>query len=155
MARGSGGTEAVPGHPLHLWVHMEGLVVNLVNIYAPTLGQDRLHFYQQASAFLSTLDPHECLVLGGDFNATLEKQDRSGTEQCLAAADVLREIVEHHSLVDVWCDHHSDDVSTFTFVQVEADLSRHPSWTASTCHASIFHRPTPPASGQPCFRITI
>ncbi|CAM2117467.1 unnamed protein product [Caretta caretta] len=33
--------------------------------------------------------------------------------------------VEHHSLVDVWCDHHLDDISTFTFVWVEAHRSHH------------------------------
>ncbi|CAM2095775.1 unnamed protein product [Caretta caretta] len=94
---------------------MEGLMVNLVNVYAPTSGPEQLRFFQQASAFLSTLDPCEYLVLGRDFNMTLEERDRSGTEQCLTAADVLREIV----------DHHPDDVSTFTFVQVEAYRSRH------------------------------
>ncbi|CAM4664355.1 unnamed protein product [Caretta caretta] len=104
---------------------MEGLMVNLVNVYALTSGPERLQFYQQASAFLGTLDPHKCLVLGGDLNTTLEEQDRSGTEQCPAATDVLREIVEHHSLVDIWRDHHPDDISMFTFVWVEAHQSRH------------------------------
>ncbi|CAM2118680.1 unnamed protein product [Caretta caretta] len=114
-----------PGRLLHLRVRLEGLVVNLVNVYAPTSGPERLRFFQQASAFLGTLDPHECLVLSGDFNTTLEERDRSGTKQCPAAADVLREIVDHHSLVDVWRDHHLDDVLTFTFVRVEAHRSRH------------------------------
>ncbi|CAM5136527.1 unnamed protein product [Natator depressus] len=105
---------------------MEGLVVNLVNVYAPTSGPERLQFYQRASAFLGTLDSHECLVLGGDFNTTLEEQDRSGTKQSPAATDTLREIVEHHSLVDIWRHHHLDDTSTFTFVRVEAHRSSHP-----------------------------
>ncbi|CAM2112890.1 unnamed protein product [Caretta caretta] len=104
---------------------MEGLVVNLVNVYATTSGLKRLHFFQQASAFLTTLDPRECLVLDGDFNTTLEERDCSGTKQCPAAVDVLREVVDHHFLVDVWCDHHLDDVSTFTFVRVEAHQSHH------------------------------
>ncbi|CAM2106079.1 unnamed protein product [Caretta caretta] len=104
---------------------MEGLVVNLVNVYTPTSGPERLQFYQWASAFLGILDSHECLVLGGDFNTTLEEQDRSGTEQSPAAADTLWEIVEHHSLVDIWRDHHPDDTSTFTFVWVEARRSSH------------------------------
>ncbi|CAM2113584.1 unnamed protein product [Caretta caretta] len=104
---------------------MEALVVNLVNVYAPTSGPERLQFYQRASAFLSILDSHECLVLGGDFNTTLKEQDRSGTEQSPAAVDTLREIVEHHPPVDIWRDHHPDDTSTFTFVQVEAHRSSH------------------------------
>ncbi|CAM2120245.1 unnamed protein product [Caretta caretta] len=110
----------MPSRLLHHRVRIEGLVVNLVNVSAPTLGPEQLQFYQQASAFLGTLDSHECLILGGDFNTTLEERDRSGTEQSPAASDTLREIVEHHSLVDTWHDHHPDDTSTFTFVRVEA-----------------------------------
>ncbi|CAM2099108.1 unnamed protein product [Caretta caretta] len=113
------------GRLLHLWVRIEGLVVNLINVYAPISGPERLQFYQQASAFLSALDAHECLVQGGDFNTTLEERDRSGIERCPAATDTLREIVEHHSLVDIWRDHHPDDTSTFTFVRVEAHRSSH------------------------------
>ncbi|CAM2113287.1 unnamed protein product [Caretta caretta] len=130
-------TEAVPGCLLHLWVRIEGLVVNLINVYAPTSGPERLQFYQQASAFLGTLDSHECLVLGGDFNTTLEERDRSGTEQSPAAADTLREIVEHLSLVDIWRDHHPDDTSTSTFVRVEAHQSSH-SWL-DRIYLSHFH----------------
>ncbi|CAM2099409.1 unnamed protein product [Caretta caretta] len=115
-----GVAKAVPGCLLHLRVRMEGLMVNLVNVYAPTSGLERLQFCQQASAFLGTLNSHECLVLGGDFNTTLEERDHSGTEQSPAATNTLREIVEHHSLVDIWRDHHTDDTSTFTFVRVEA-----------------------------------
>ncbi|CAM2105199.1 unnamed protein product [Caretta caretta] len=120
-----GVAEAMLGRLLHLRVRMEGLMVNLVNVYAPTLGLEWLQFYQQASAFLSTLDSHECLVLGGDFNTTLEEQDHLGTKQSPAAANTLREIVEHHSLVDIWCDHQPDDTSTFTFVRVGAHQSSH------------------------------
>ncbi|CAM2105506.1 unnamed protein product [Caretta caretta] len=40
-----GVTEAVPGHLLHLRVRMEGLVVNFVNIYAPTTSPKRPQFY--------------------------------------------------------------------------------------------------------------
>ncbi|CAM2095980.1 unnamed protein product [Caretta caretta] len=61
--------------------------------------------------------------------------------------DVLREIVEHHSLVDVWRDHHPDNVSTFTFVRVDIGRTT-PGWTTSINHVSTFHGPTPPASGQ-------
>ncbi|CAM2114271.1 unnamed protein product [Caretta caretta] len=104
---------------------MERLVVNLVNVYAPTSGPERLQFYQWASTFLGTLDSHECLVLGGDFSTTLEEQDRSGTERSPAIVDTLQETVKHHSLVDIWHDHHPDDTSTFTFVRVETHRSSH------------------------------
>ncbi|CAM2117440.1 unnamed protein product [Caretta caretta] len=120
-----GVAEAVLGRLLNLWVCIEGLIVNLVNVYALTSGPERLQFYQQASTFLSTLDSHECLVLGGDFNTTLKERECSGPEQNPAAVDTLREIVKHHSLVDIWRDHHLDDTSTFTFVRVEAHRTSH------------------------------
>ncbi|CAM2097000.1 unnamed protein product [Caretta caretta] len=120
-----GVTEAMPGHLLHLRVRMEGLVVNFVNIYAPTTSPKWPQLYQRVSDFLSTLDSHECLVLGGDFSTTLEEWDRSGAELSPAAVNILREIVEHHSLVDVWHDQHPDDASTVTFVRVEAHRSHH------------------------------
>ncbi|CAM4615455.1 unnamed protein product [Lepidochelys kempii] len=40
-----GVTEAVPDHLLHLWVCMEGLVVNLINVYAPTSGPVQVHLF--------------------------------------------------------------------------------------------------------------
>nr|XP_032621852.1 zinc finger protein 2 homolog [Chelonoidis abingdonii] len=49
------------------------------------------------------MDPRECPILGGDFNCTLEERDCTGIEPSPAAADILREIVVYHSLVDVWC----------------------------------------------------
>ncbi|CAM2105928.1 unnamed protein product [Caretta caretta] len=110
----------------------------------------RPQFYQQVSDFLGTLDSHECLVLGGDFNTTLEERDRSGAEPSPAAANILQGIVDHHSLVDVWRDHHPDDTSTFTFVRVEAHRSHHSRldriylsrFHLSQAHSSAF-RPAP------------
>ncbi|CAM2095969.1 unnamed protein product [Caretta caretta] len=139
------------GRLLHLRVSMEGLMVNLVNVYAPTLGPERLQFYQRASAFLGSLDSHECLVLGGDFNTILEEQDCSGTAQSLAAADTLREIVQHHSLVDIWRDHHPNDTSTFTLSGWKPISRATPGWTAFIYHTSISHETTPPAFGWPHF----
>ncbi|CAM2117118.1 unnamed protein product [Caretta caretta] len=140
-----GVAEVMPGRLLHVRACVEGLRLNLVNVYAPNAGPERVRFYWQASAFLGTLDPHKCLVLGGDFNTTLEERDLSGVETSQAAAGVLREIVDHHSLVDVWCDHHPDDDVTFTYVQVEGDRSRQS--RLDCIHISCFHLARAYASG--------
>ncbi|CAM2101782.1 unnamed protein product [Caretta caretta] len=115
----------MPSRLLHVQACVEGLILNLVNVYAPNTGPDRVRFYWQALAFLGTLDPHECLVLGGDFNTTLEDQDRSGLKSSPATTSILREIMDHHSLVDVWHDHHLDDDTAFIYVWVEDDRSHH------------------------------
>ncbi|CAM2105274.1 unnamed protein product [Caretta caretta] len=102
-------------------------------------------FYRQASAFLGTLDPHECLVLGGDFNTTLEERDPLGVETSQAAVGVLREIMDHHSLVDIWHDHPLDDDVTFTYVRVEGDRSHHS--RLDRIYISCFHLARAYASG--------
>ncbi|CAM2117174.1 unnamed protein product [Caretta caretta] len=132
-----GVTEVMLGLLLHVQACVEGLTLNLVNVYTPNTGPDQVRFYRQASAFLSTLDPHKCVVLGRDFNTTLEDQDCSGLESSQATAGVLREIVDHHSLVDVWRYHRPDDDTTFTYVRVEDNQSRH-SWL-DRIYFSRFH----------------
>ncbi|CAM2106392.1 unnamed protein product [Caretta caretta] len=144
----------MPRRLLYVWACVEGLILNLVNVCTLNAGPEKVCFYRQVSAFLGTLDPHECLVLVGDFNTTLEDQDHSGVETSQAAAGILREIVDHHSLVDVWHDHHPDNDVTFTYVRVEKDRLRH-SWLDHIYfHVSIWHEPTPLASSWPCSWIT-
>ncbi|CAM2106430.1 unnamed protein product [Caretta caretta] len=132
-------TEVMLGHLMHLHVRVEGLMLHLVNVYALASGPERGCFFRQASAFLGSLDPHGCLVLSGDFNCTLEERDHTGIEPSLAIADVLREIVALHSLVDVWRDHHPDNDSTFNFVRVEEQQSNH-SWVYRKARARLFCR---------------
>ncbi|CAM2098473.1 unnamed protein product [Caretta caretta] len=87
-----GVAEAVPGRLLHLQVRTEELLVNLVNVYAPTLGLEQLQFYQQASAFLGTLDSHECLVCARLFGRDYTR----GTSRCrnVAIEQLEREVLE-------------------------------------------------------------
>ncbi|CAM2119587.1 unnamed protein product [Caretta caretta] len=65
-----------------------------------------------------------------------------GIEPSSAVADILREIVAHHSVVYIWHDHHPDDDSTFTFVWVEEQQLSH-SWLDcvyfSRCHLLQAH----------------
>ncbi|CAM2098191.1 unnamed protein product [Caretta caretta] len=142
-------TEVVPGRLLHLRVRVEGQTLHLVNIYALASGPERACFFQQVSTFLGSLDPRECLVLGGDFNLTLEERDRMGIEPSLAAVDILREIVAHHSLVDIWRGHHTDNDSTFTFVWVAEQQLSHSRLDRICFSQCIFHRPTLPGSASP------
>ncbi|CAM2106848.1 unnamed protein product [Caretta caretta] len=60
-----GVAEVVPGHLLHIQACVEGLILNQVNIYDLNAGPERVLFYWQASAFLGTLDPHECMFWAG------------------------------------------------------------------------------------------
>lgn len=90
--------------------------MNLVKVYAPTSGPEKVHFFQQVSAFLSSLDPHKCLVLGGDFNTTLKERDYRGMRRCPDAADVLWATVDRNSLVYI-SKGSNMTASSFVFIQ--------------------------------------
>ncbi|XP_072896886.1 von Willebrand factor A domain-containing protein 7-like [Hemitrygon akajei] len=47
----------------------------------------------QLSTLLSSIDPGDCVILGGDFNCTLEVEDRSGLQRDPASAKRLKELV--------------------------------------------------------------
>ncbi|CAM2113125.1 unnamed protein product [Caretta caretta] len=53
--------------------------------------------------------------------------------------------MDHHSLVDVWCEHLPDDDVTFTYVRVEEDRSRHSQ--LDRIYFSHFHLAQAHASG--------
>lgn len=52
-------------------------------------------------------------------------QDHTDREWSQLTAGILREISMNHSLVDIWCAHHPDDTTTFTFVRVEEERAYH------------------------------
>ncbi|CAM2111020.1 unnamed protein product [Caretta caretta] len=49
----------------------------------------------------------------------------------------VREIMDHHSLMDIWRNHHLDDDTAFTYVQVEDDQSCH--FQLDQIYLSCFH----------------
>jgi len=59
------------GRLLHVKVRFEDFVVNSVNIYAPCVGAARVWFFDHMRRFMLTLPDEECVILGGDFNCTL------------------------------------------------------------------------------------
>lgn len=79
-------TEVVPGHLLHLRVWVQGIILNLVNVYAPARDLEMARFYWQVATYLGTLSPQECLVLSRDFNVILEAQDHTGREWSQASS---------------------------------------------------------------------
>ncbi|XP_075784920.1 glycine N-acyltransferase-like protein 3 [Pelodiscus sinensis] len=95
---------------------------------------------------IRTLDPRKCLVLGRDFNTTLEKRDRSGLENLQAAAGIFKEIIDHHSLVDIWRNHHPDNTTAFTYIRVLLPKCQQPpiSWSLLDPFGAMGHSNTLP-----------
>ncbi|XP_067877586.1 uncharacterized protein [Heterodontus francisci] len=106
--------ELVPGHLLHLAVLLGSVPLHFVNVYAPRPGALQARFFEEVSALLSSIDSGECIILGGDFNCTLELGDRSGPQRGQASVEKLRGLISSLNLVDVWRNLHPDS-SAFTW----------------------------------------
>ncbi len=75
--------------------------VTIANVYAPAGSQgrkDRVDFFTHQLPLVLT-DVGEQLILGGDFNAVLHKNDTTGTAH---PCPVLRAVVERARLEDAW-----------------------------------------------------
>lgn len=74
-----------------------------VNIYAPNIGKDRIKLFEMLKNTLVTLSQEDFLIIGGDFNCTLDFViDRNGEEPHPASAKVLKAMITQLGLVDVW-----------------------------------------------------
>nr|P14381.1 RecName: Full=Transposon TX1 uncharacterized 149 kDa protein; AltName: Full=ORF 2 [Xenopus laevis]AAA49976.1 ORF2 [Xenopus laevis] len=110
-------TSVIPGRLLHLRVRESGRTYNLMNVYAPTTGPERARFFESLSAYMETIDSDEALIIGGDFNYTLDARDRNVPKKRDSSESVLRELIAHFSLVDVWREQNPETVA-FTYVRV-------------------------------------
>lgn len=100
--------DVVPGRLLHLAVRLDGVAMHFINVYAPRRGVMQTRLFRQLSTLLSSIDPGDCVILGGDFNCTLEVEDRSGLQRDPASAKTLKELVGSFDLVDSWRNLHPD-----------------------------------------------
>lgn len=74
-----------------------------VNIYAPNIGKDRIKLFETLKNTLVSLSQEDFLIIGGDFNCTLDFViDRNGEEPHPASAKVLKAMITQLGLVDVW-----------------------------------------------------
>ncbi|MGH0177545.1 UNVERIFIED_CONTAM: hypothetical protein FKN15_075286, partial [Acipenser sinensis] len=107
-----------PGRLLHHRIRDGDRIVHLVNVYAPSTGPARVQFFRRMSTYMNNISADECVVLGGDFNCTLEAADRvGGQEHYPLSSAALRELTAQLSLVDIWRWHHPD-APAFTFTRV-------------------------------------
>lgn len=85
----------------YIWVkgtELEGQgLVNIVNVYAPPTLQERNYFWPTLLDRLGSLEGGWCI--GGDFNATLEEEERVGTS--IEDRTTFRQFVQSLGLVDL------------------------------------------------------
>lgn len=103
------------GRVLSLLVEFDNVMINLVNVYAPTNRAERNQFYQSVNSFFF---PGSKLIIGGDFNGYDNQRDKLGGNISLCTD--LSNIKACFNLIDAWrCKH--PRVSQYTWFN--SDLS--------------------------------
>ena len=95
--------EVIEGRLLVVKAIYETFTFFLINVYAPTGGLERQHFFTTLSEVLKGCETDGYVFLGGDFNCTIDDNlDRNHREPHKASQDVLRRALAMGGLVDVW-----------------------------------------------------
>ena len=103
------------GRVLSILLNCDGVRLNLVNVYAPTVPRQRVPFFQVVHSFFF---PHSEYVVGGDFNCYDSPSDKFGGN--VSISPVLSNFKSCFSLRDAWRALHPRD---FQFTWFSPDLS--------------------------------
>jgi len=89
---------------------IQEMLVFLINIYAPTVGQERLHFLDILSESLKKCISEGCVVIGGDWNCTINFTiDRNTEEPHIQSSSALSKLIQDFQLLDMWRIKHPND----------------------------------------------
>lgn len=101
--------EVIDGRLMIIRATFEKCKMVFINVYAPTNGIERIGFLNILSTTLQSCKTDEYVFLGGDFNCTENDMlDRNHVEPHAASSRVLRELIETHSLCDLWREFNGD-----------------------------------------------
>lgn len=113
--------EIEKGRGLVVQVEIMGSLFVFINVYAPNNGAERIHFFKKVNDGLKVFDKNVFLILGGDWNCTLDfTVDRNGEEPCPPSINVLSDIIRDYDLFDVWREHHPM-ARQYTWVKVSSN----------------------------------
>ena len=114
--------EVVAGRILKVRADFGKVKMVFINLYAPTVGSERLDFYDVLSDVIKQCHPDEFLFLGGDFNCTENpKMDRNHPEPHVASKNCILKLSEAHELSDVWRVFHKSH-RQYTWVHTKDNL---------------------------------
>ncbi len=113
--------EIVKGRILVVQAELMGFPFLFINIYSPNNGVERVDFFFKLSSELKKNDDNVCMVLGGDWNCTLDfTLDRNSEEPYPQSAKLLSSIIRKYDLFDVWRAKHPT-VKQYTWVKASHD----------------------------------
>ncbi len=111
-------SEVVKGRLLVLKVEIKNRVFDLINVYAPTTGRERIAFFLKFKDVISSLVSDDFLIIGGDWNCTLDFTcDRNGEEPHFMSAVSLKEIIIQYGLVDIWREKNKE-IKQYTWIKM-------------------------------------
>ncbi len=87
----------------------------LVNIYAPTDKKDRSNFFKKLKMWIPRYSDHfDNIILGGDFNSTLNDNDRTNPDNTDYTRHDFMQLMKSLKLVDAWYLTNNSPQYTFT-----------------------------------------
>ena len=87
------------GRFIYIQLEVDNKVVDIVNIYAPNVVNERVLFFQKVCP---TIPKSDDLILLCDFNTSLSPLDRSGKHTEDKAFRILSELIFDFNIYDVW-----------------------------------------------------
>jgi len=103
------------GRMLLLNIEINNKLYTIVNIYAPNTISERVLFFKQLDIFINTYALNKThLMIGGDFNCTVEQRDRASGVLDNSSTE-LKSFFGVNNVVDVWRALHPGDIS-FTYI---------------------------------------
>ena len=100
--------EIIKGRLLKVTARYEKNTFTLLNVYAPVNPQERCCFLNKLADTLSGCAQTDFLILGGDFNCTVDDLDRNHLEPNLQSRKFLKRIIATYELSDVWRSKHGN-----------------------------------------------
>ena len=107
----------IKGRLQTLKCNINNCVITIANIYAPNSDNDRKTFFEVLVQLLVSYDYGDRIIMGGDFNITLEKEDKfGGLDSKSKSRNVLKEMIKTFDLVDIWRERNKG-IKRFTWEQ--------------------------------------
>jgi len=95
--------ELEKGRLLIVKVEIHNQIFVFINIYAPNRGTDRAMLYRKLGDILKSFTLDEFIVVGGDWNCTLNFiLDRNNEEPDSVSASYLKSVLVQNDFIDVW-----------------------------------------------------
>lgn len=105
----------VPGYLQAVQAEINNYVHHFINVYMPHDSNAAVNVINKINQYLTTTKEDSIVIIGGDWNVTLTKEDRRNcTELKTQLANQLQVLVQQYNLTDIWREFHPQELQ-FTY----------------------------------------